>query len=281
MSSGRISYEGKIAKVLLYVALIILAISVVLPVGLLFLNSVKSNAEVRINILGWPEKFHFENFVEAWKIANYTVAFKNSLIVTGSTILIVCLIAGLAAYALSRLRVPGADAVLVYFLSVMALPAFLYIVPLFFLWKELALLDSLLGIIIIYSALFLPFSVFLLRAFMLSLPTQLEDAARIDGCSEMAVFTRIILPLSKPAFLAVAVIVGMWAWNEFLFAITFLHDPSIKTAPIKYYAFVGRFHSNLSYINATAFLLILPIMTLYIFLQKHMMQGMTSGAFKG
>jgi len=281
MSSGQISYEGRIAKVLLYVALIILAISVVLPVGLLFLNSVKSNAEVRINILGWPEKFHFENFVEAWKIANYTVAFKNSLIVTGSTILIVCLIAGLAAYALSRLRVPGADAVLVYFLSVMALPAFLYIVPLFFLWKELALLDSLLGIIIIYSALFLPFSIFLLRAFMLSLPTQLEDAARIDGCSEMTVFTRIILPLSKPAFLAVAVIVGMWAWNEFLFAITFLHDPSIKTAPIKYYAFVGRFHSNLSYINATAFLLILPIMTLYIFLQKHMMQGMTSGAFKG
>lgn len=264
-----------------YLCLFILAVSVILPIWLLFLNSVKSDAEVRTNILGWPKKFRFENFIEAWETANYSSTFKNSLIVTVSTIIIVCVIASLGAYALSRLQLPGTDIIVMYFLSVMSIPSFLYIIPLFSLWRSLKMVDTLFGIILIYSALYLPFSIFLLRSFMLSLPVELEDAARIDGCSTLGVFTKIVLPLSRPALLAVVVIVGMWSWNEFLFATTFLSSPSLKTAPVGFYSFMGRFHRQVPLINAAAMILILPVMITYVFLQKQFIEGMTSGAFKG
>lgn len=266
--------------VLPYSVVVVLVIFTLAPVMLLILNSLKSSTEVWINIFGLPRVARWNNFVDAWRIANYNLAFRNSILVTGATVGLVCLVGSLAAYPMARFGIGSLDWLLTYFLLAMAMPAQLYLIPLFFMWKKLNLVNTLQGIILVYVAIYLPFSIFLLRSYMLALPKELEDAARIDGCSEFEVFWKIILPLSRPALLAVAVVVGVWSWNEFLFAITFLHLPELKTVAIKYLAFVSRYDAKAAYINASGVILMLPPIIFYILLQKRFVRGMTAGAFK-
>jgi raffinose/stachyose/melibiose transport system permease protein len=156
----------------------------------------------------------------------------------------------------------------------------LYIIPLFVIWRRLNLTDNLLGIIIIYCAIYMPFSIFLLRSYFLGLPTEIEDAARVDGCGELGVFRHVIVPLSWPAFASVAVIVGIWSWNEFLFAITFLHSPETSTVAVRYTAFTGQYSANYAQISAAGVIMMAPAMGLFLLLQRRFIQGLVAGGLK-
>ena len=162
----------------------------------------------------------------------------------------------------------------------LTVPPLLYLVPLFYLWTRLHLINTLPGLILIYSALYLPFGIFLLRAYFINLPHEIEDAARIDGCSEWQTFVRVIVPLSWPAFTSVALIVAVWSWNEFIFAITFLPSQDMQTVAVRYATFTGQWVSNYAYISSAGVIMILPAVVLFLLLQRRFVEGMTAGGLK-
>ena len=151
------------------------------------------------------------------------------------------------------------------------------------MWKHLGLINNLVGVMIIHAARFATFSTFLLRAYMVTISRDFEDAALIDGANRLQVFTRIIVPITKPGFLTVALIVMLWGWNEFLVSVTFIHDPDLKpVAPHqRSYAFASRFDRDWALTNAASVLMLAPAVILFLIFQRQFIQGMTQGAVKG
>ncbi len=266
---------------LIHLPLLLLTCTALFPLALLLVNSVKSNFAIQANAFALPGALHWENFVNAWNDAGYTVAFRNSIIVTSGTVFLVCLFGGMCAYGLTRFQVPGMNVILIYLLVSFSLPGLLYLVPLFILWHNLHLIDTLQGIILIYTAQQIPFAIMLLRSFFIGLPRELEDAARVDGCAEFGVFRRIILPLAWPGFASVGLIVGITSWNEFIFAVTFLPTQGMQTVAVRYAAFSGQYTQDLAASTAASVIMILPAMILFLLLQKRFVAGMTAGGVRG
>jgi raffinose/stachyose/melibiose transport system permease protein len=264
-----------------HLVLLLLALTALFPLGLLLMNSIKSDAAIKADAFSWPDGWHWENFANAWSEASYGPAFRNSIIVTACTILLVCLLGGMCAYGLSRFSVPGLNVVLVYLFVTFSLPGLLYLVPLFIFWHDLHLIDTLQGIILIYAAQQVPFAVMLLRSYFLGLPRELEDAARVDGCSEFGVFRRVIIPLAWPGFASVGLIVGIASWNEFIFAVTFLPSQAVQTVAVRYASFSGQYTQDIAASTAAATIMILPAMVLFLILQRRFVAGMTAGGVRG
>jgi len=263
-----------------YIILTILALASLLPILTLFMNSFKTTVELGSNPLGIPQIWHFENYAEAWEVGRYGTILRNSLIITGGTIIGTLTLAGLGAYALARLKLRGADLLAFYFLVGTGVPAQLYIVPLFIMWRDLNLLNTHLGLIIIYCGLSSPFATYLLRAYLISLPEEFVEAARIDGASNWQVLRHIILPLSWPGFVTAALVVGLSSWNEFLFAVTFLNTADLKPISTGLYAFQTRYSRDWGLTNAGAVIMILPIIVLFLALQRRFIEGLTQGGLK-
>lgn len=266
---------------LYYVVLVALAIFALSPLAVLLFNSLKTNAEVGRNPLGPPLDPVFSNFATAWQQGNFSTTMVNSAIITLGTVAGVCIIAGFAAYALSRLDLPGGEMVMLYLFFGSAIPFQLFLVPLFFMWTNLGLTDTRIGIIIIYWAIYSPFATLLLRSYLISLPRDFEDAARIDGANELQVLTRIVLPLSWPGFLTISLVAGLAAWNEFFFAITFIQDESLKPIATSFLAFRNEFSRDWGLTSAAGVLMILPVVVLFLILQRRFIGGLTSGGLKG
>jgi len=269
------------SKVPYYVVLVVLALFALGPLVVLAFNSLKSSAEVGRNPLGPPLSPVFENFPQAWTQGNFATTILNSTIITAGTVIGTCIIAGMAAYALSRLDLPGTDAVLFCLFVGSAVPVQLFLVPLFFLWSNLQLTNTRIGLIIIYCAVFSPFATLLLRSYLVALPRDFEDAARIDGAKELQVLLRVVLPLSWPGFLTVALVSGLAAWNEFFFAITFIQDDNLKPVTTSFLAFQNQFSRDWGLTSAAGLFLILPVIVLFLFLQRRFIAGLASGGLKG
>jgi raffinose/stachyose/melibiose transport system permease protein len=279
LSGGRARREP--SKVPYYVLLILLALFALGPLLVLAFNSLKSDAEIGRNPLGLPLSPVFENFSNAWVQGNFATTMLNSTILTVGTIVGVCVISGTAAYAMSRLDLPGTDAVLLYLFVASAVPFQIFLVPLFFLWSTLQLTNTLFGLIVIYWAVFSPLATLLLRSYLVALPRDFEDAARIDGASELQVLLRVVLPLSWPGFLTIALVSGIAAWNEFLFAVTFIQDNNLKPIITSFWAFRSNFSTEWGLTSAAGLIVILPMVVLFLFLQRRFISGLTSGGLKG
>lgn len=262
-------------------ALAAIATVALYPVVILLLNALKSKKEIENNLLGLPSQYHFENFATAWQVGGYALAFRNSLVITLATVVGVVVISLLGAYSLARLNVRGADGLMMYLIIANTIPAQLFLVPLFFMWNALGLVNNPLGVILIYWARFAPFHIFLLRSFFVGLSRDFEDAARIDGASELQVLTHVVVPLSRPAVMTSALIAGMTAWNEFLFAVIFLHGRPVQTAPLRFVAFIGEYVDNWALTSAAGVLVVLPIVALFLLLQERFIQGLAAGGLKG
>ena len=263
-----------------YVVLSLLAAFSLLPLMTLLFNSVKTTREIGANPFGLPLDIHLSNFPQAWVQGHYAVTMRNTVIVVIGTVLGVCLIAGLAAYALARLDVPGGDLFALYLLVGTSLPITLFLVPLFFLWNKLGLIDNLLGLIIIYWATSSPFATFLLRSYMVAVPTEFEDAARVDGASEWQVLRHVMLPIVWPGFLTVALVAGLTAWNQYLLPLTFIHSDNLQTVITSYQAFAGRFTRDWGLTSAAAIITIFPVLIFFLLLQRRFIEGLTQGGLK-
>jgi raffinose/stachyose/melibiose transport system permease protein len=278
-SGGRQRREP--SKIPYYVILVLLALFALGPLVILVFNSLKSKAEIGRNPLGLPLSPVFENFPAAWTQGDFATTMVNSIILTGGTVVGVCIIAGTSAYAMARLDLPGTDAVLLYLFVASAVPFQLFLVPLFFLWSTLNLTNTRFGLILIYWAIFSPLATLLLRSYLVGLPRDFEDAARIDGANELQVMLRVVLPLSWPGLLTVALISGLAAWNDFFFAITFIQDNNLKPVTTSFLAFQTNFSQDWGLTSAAAIYIILPIVVLFLILQRRFISGLTAGGLKG
>jgi raffinose/stachyose/melibiose transport system permease protein len=264
-----------------YILLILLVAFALGPLLVVAFNSVKDPASIGRNPLGLPTEFVWQNYPRAWEIGNFSTTTRNSLILVVGAVTGVLGLGGMAAYALARLRLPGGGLLMLYLLVGSSLPVQLFLVPLFFLWRQLGLVNNLFGLIIIYIAINSPFAIFLLRSYLVGLPADFEDAARVDGASEWQVFTRVILPLSWPAFLTVGLVVSLSVWNEFLLATVFLTEQHLFTVVTSYYNFTSRFSRDWALTSAAAVMMIAPILVVFLSLQRRFIAGLTEGGVKG
>ncbi len=263
-----------------YLVLIVLALFAIGPLVAVVFNAFKNNAEIGANPLAPPESLSLSNFTEAWSRGDFATTMRNSAIICLGSVLGTCVVAGLAAYALSHLRVPGGGAVIAYLFLGSALPVQLFLVPLFFLWTQLHLTDSLLGLMIIYWATDAPFATLLLRSFLLKIPKDYTEAARLDGANELQIARRIMLPLAWPGFLTVALIVALWSWNEFFWAITFIHDPALRPIATSFMAFQDEHSTDWGMTSAAAIFMLGPVVALFLVLQRRFVSGLTAGGLK-
>jgi raffinose/stachyose/melibiose transport system permease protein len=268
------------AHPLTYPALAVLAAFALLPLVVLVFNSLKNPSDLGSNPLGPPTDPSFGNFGEAWTAGDFATTLLNSALLAGGTGLGVTTIASLTAYALTRMQVPGGKGLLFYVFVCTAVPAQMFIVPLFFLWNDFGLTNNLFGLIVIYWAIFSPFATLLLRSYLLTLPRDFEEAGRVEGASEFQILTRIVLPLARPGLLVVAVTTALFAWNEFFFAFTFIQDDGLKPVTTSFLAFRGEYSTNWALTSAAGLIMIAPPLLLFLALQRRFIDGLTTGGLK-
>jgi raffinose/stachyose/melibiose transport system permease protein len=251
-----------------------------LPIALAVMNALKTTVEISTNPLAPPTRFHLENFTSAWKSAALGPSLLHSAEVAGLTILLVCVTAAPCAYVLARQQGRGWRILTFYFMASITVPVQLYLYPLYFIFAKLGLVNSIPAVALIYTAMFSPFAIFLLRTYVISIPFALEEAAKVDGATPWQMFFYVILPMMRPGLLTVAIIVGLNAWNEFVIAVTFLQDDSTVTAIVKFYNLTGQYSTDWGQMLAAAVMIVLPVVLVFVFLQRRFIDGMTAGAVK-
>lgn len=264
-----------------YITIGLVLVFAIGPILIMVFNSLKTPAEAGLNPLGPPQNPQFTNFPAAWEKGNFAVTVPNTLKLVAGTVAGIMIFGGMAAYSLAKLNLPGANILTLYLLVQSSLPVQLFLVPLFFLWRVLGLVNTHSGLVLIYIATNSAFAIFLLRSYMVQIPSDFEDAARVDGANELQVFRHVIVPISWPAFLTVGLVVGLNVWNEFLMATVFLTKPELYTVVTSYWRFSTRFGRDWGMTNSGAVMMILPIMILFMLLQRRFIDGLTQGGVKG
>lgn len=263
-----------------YAVLAVFAAVVIYPLGLLLINSLKSTQEIFTDPNGLPPVLRFDNFIKAWEQADFSTYYLNSVIVTVGSVGLILLVTSLACHALARHQFRWTDPVYLFFVLGLMMPVRLAILPLFIMLRDLHLLDSLLGLILVYTAAGLPFSVFLLTNFFRGLPMELDEAARLDGASEFDVYRRIILPLSKPGLAVVAIYNAVLVWNDYFFPLIFIRSPQLRTLPLGITSFFGEHSTQWDLVFAGLTTTALPMILAFVILSRGFMRGLTEGALK-
>jgi raffinose/stachyose/melibiose transport system permease protein len=264
-----------------HAVLLVFAATALLPLLLVLINSFKTNAEVTANPFALPKSFALSNFSTAWEYGNFGSGFVNSVLLTGTTVVVVLLCSSLAGYVLAGQKIRIWPAVMVYLTMAMTVPIQLFIFPLYAGVAALGLLDNVFVVGVILAAINMPFATFLMRTFFLNVPKELEEAALVDGAGLVQLAMRILLPAVRPGLITVGVIVGLSAWNDFLISSTFLHDPAHQTITLGFLSMNGTFSTELGAMMAGALILVLPVLGVFIALQRYVVDGMANGAVKG
>jgi arabinogalactan oligomer/maltooligosaccharide transport system permease protein len=233
-------------------------------------------------IVPWPAHVSAANFVSLFRDQPFARWLLNSVIVAGMTTILGVVLACTAAYAFSRFRFPGRRAGLMAFLVSQMFPGTLMLIPLFIiLVKWLSLGSTFTGLVLLYTVTGIPFCVWMMKGYFDTIPKELEESALIDGASQATIFFRIILPLAKPAVAVTALFSFMTGWNEFIQAATFMNREDMYTGPVGLRFFVGGFSQQWGYFAAGSIVAAIPVMALFLFLQKYLVSGLTAGAVKG
>lgn len=273
--------KNRVVDVIKWIFLIFMALFAVIPLFQVLLNSFRTDAQVKSMPIGLPEQIMFDNYVDTWKIGEYGIAYINTLLIAFFVIIVVLTIVGLGAYALSKLEFKLKGFMTAYFFVAISLPSFLYIVPDYSILNKIGLINTRAGLAIIYIAMQIPFNMLLLKTFLAGIPRELEEAAKIDGCNELDSFLRITVPIAKPMFLTIALLVFVNVWNEYLWSNTFISSDALKTVATRYVRFTGQYGSNMARIYTASVVSIAPVIILYLFFSRKFIEGMTSGSVKG
>lgn len=233
-------------------------------------------------ILPWPEEVSWSNFTSVMTDQPFARWIFNSAVVAAATTVLGVFLATTAGYAFSRFRFPGQRAGLMSFLVSQMFPGTLMLIPLYIIIVQwLGLGSTWIGLILVYATVAIPFCVWMLKGYFDTIPLELEESARIDGASPIQIFFKIILPLAKPAVAVTALFSFMTGWNEFILAATFMDEEIMYTAPVGLRFFVGGFSQQWGYFAAGSIIVSIPVVLLFLFLQKYLVSGLTAGAVKG
>ncbi|MCX6081330.1 MAG: carbohydrate ABC transporter permease [Chloroflexi bacterium] len=266
-----------------YVFLILFSLITILIFLWLVESSFKTNREVFGNVWAIPAtplKAALTNYTKAWNLSHMSIYFANSLIVTLFAVLLVVLIAAPAAYALSRVNFPGNAFVTYYFIAGLGLPYQLILVPLFVMLTQLHLANTLQGLILTYVGVSVPFTIMLLTSFFRTLPTELEDAGAIDGCSEFEIFWKVMMPLAGPGIFTAAIFNFVSMWNEFLLAKLIVNNDALKTLPLGVMSIRSsmQYTADWSGLFAAVVIVIIPNFIAYLLFSDRIMAGLTLGS---
>ena len=270
-----------IRKLPKYAVLTVFAILILFPVYMVVMGSFKSEFELYDNIFGLPEHLGFDNYVTAFVDGNLREYYRNSLIVTACSVAASLLLSSMTAFALTRLKLRGSRLVYLLFVIGIAVPTQVGIIQLALQMSRMHLTNSLPGLILIYVAYELPFSVFVFYGFMQDIPWEIQEAAVIDGCSRFQLYWTVVMPLARSAIATVAIFNLVEIWNDMLFPLVLISKESLRTLPYGLLQFRGQYASQYTVIFAGVILITLPLVILYLCLQKQFIQGLTQGAVKG
>ena len=268
------------AKVCLNLLCTVICIIILAPLAWIILNSLKTNKELFQNSLALPAAWQFGNYAKAWKMGLYKY-FGNSFLVSSISLVGILVISSFLSYGLTRFKAKGSNLIFVIILGGMALSEQIALVPLYKILKALHIYNTYAAVILPYIAFRIPFTVFLMRAYFISIPMELEEAAVMDGYNSLQIFTKIIVPISKPIFASCAIVNLNFVWNEFLFANVFLNNKALQTIPIGLMTFKGDLKVDYTTTLAGLVIASLPLIILFICMSKQFVKGLTSGAVKG
>lgn len=264
-----------------HIVLITLALTALVPILLVLINSFKPHAEIVRNPLALPMTFNFVNFADAWKAGNFSTGFVNSIILSGTAVIVTVVCSSFLGYVLAGRKIREYKLIMAYFLIAMTVPIQLFLFTLYIAFARLHLIGNLVAIGFILAALNMPLAVLLMRTFFLKVPLELEEAARIDGASTWEVLRHVMLPIVSPGLITVAIIVGLYSWNEFLTTSTFISGEKNFTATLGFLSMNGTYTSNQGPLMAGAMIMIVPVVIFFLIMQKYFIDGLTSGAVKG
>jgi ABC-type glycerol-3-phosphate transport system permease component len=259
-------------------SMIVLSILTLFPLYFMITNSLKVQDEFFGNLLGLPQNPILDNFTKILQHPNLGRWFVNSIVLTGGAVVLSTGIAILAAYAFAQMRFPGRDLLFNLITPLMVIPPIVMVIPMFVLFRQLRLVNNLGGPLIIYAGLMLPFTIFLLRNFFITIPQEIKDAALIDGATEFQVLTKIYLPLSKPALVTSIVVNAVWVWNELLIALVFLQTEQLRTLIVGITTSLQkRFTLDVPSLMAGLAVATIPMIILYIIGQNALVRGLVAG----
>jgi raffinose/stachyose/melibiose transport system permease protein len=279
--TASIKGQDRFTSIMLYFVLGLMAIVWLVPFIFILLTSVRSMNDLISNgVFAWPREFVFSNFERAWNIGNFATYFRNSLLLILFKVPLGIVIASLAAFPLAKMKFPGASVIFIFFLVGLAIPVHVTLTPLLVMMKQLGIEGQLAALIPPYVVFGLPFQIFVMRGFFRTVPSELLEAARLDGATEWGNFWRILMPLSAPALATLFIIDALATWNELLMALVLISANESRTVPVGLLQFQGQFSSQYTQLMAGVMISITPIILLYIFLQRYMVAGLTAGALK-
>ncbi|MEA2608084.1 MAG: raffinose/stachyose/melibiose transport system permease protein [Chloroflexota bacterium] len=270
----------RLRSVLAFAVMVAIAAIVLYPLQILIFTAFKSEAELVTNPLGVPNVWTTAGFGRAWTDARMGSLMVNSLIVSTSVVIGTVGLASLGGFAFGRLRFWGKRAFPVLLTIGLVLPFEVLMLPIFYTFRGLGLLDSYVSLILPQIALGLPFGILLLRGFIADLPHELFDAGEIDGAGLWAQYRHIAMPLARPALIALAVFQFLWSWNQYLIALVMVQRSDLRTIPLGLSFFIGRFETNYTALASAAVIALLPSLTLYIVFHRHVLKANLAGALK-
>jgi raffinose/stachyose/melibiose transport system permease protein len=264
-----------------YVVMIILVVLTIYPMVWMLLGSVKTLGEFYTDIWGLPHIWHWDNFSQAWNEVQLGQKFVNSLIATIGTLILTLPLCAMAGYAFAKVDFPLRRYIYYFVLAGIMIPFGVTAVPVLTTEVSLGLFDTRIGLVLVYAAQNLPFGIFLMYSFFQSVPSELEEAALIDGCNRFKAFVRIVLPLAKPGLATLLIFTGTSVWNEYLMASVLIHQPNLETLPLGLVNFTTAHSTNYPELFAALSIVTAPVVLLYLVAQRQFISGLTAGALKG
>jgi multiple sugar transport system permease protein/raffinose/stachyose/melibiose transport system permease protein len=266
---------------LAHVFLMTVAVSCLFPVFWMVRSSLMTNATIFTDHALFPKEINWQNYVTAWTRGDFGIYFLNSVVYTVSVVFGIVVIASLAAFAFSRLRFPGRNVLFVMFVAAMMVPLPGSFVPLFVLMNKLHLVNTRIGYILCMINVGLSLSVLILKTFFDKMPPDLEDAARIDGCSRLQIWRHVALPWAAPAIAVIVIFNALNVWNEYILATLLLNDTGLMPLQRGLMVFNGAYQVDYPVLMAGLTMTAVPVIVVYLLMQKHIVKGLSSGAIVG
>ncbi|NIK69023.1 carbohydrate ABC transporter permease [Paenibacillus sp. BK720] len=268
-------------RLLVFIAVAAVAAVFLFPLYVAMLMALKSAKQTFDSFYALPPSLDLANFVHAWDTSKYPTAFLNSAIITVLSVLLILIISALSGYAIARGSKPLYNFFFLLFLSGMMVPFQVTMLPLYQLGKSLDMLNNYWGIVLIYGGFGVQSGVLFFTGFVRGISREIEEAARIDGCSTPGIFIRIVMPLLKPVTATVLVLNALYIWNDFLLPLLYLQSKDFRTIPLQQYFFFGQYSSDLNLAFAYAVMGLIPIIVFFLFMQRFIIKGIAAGAIKG
>lgn len=273
--------QSKLNQILTYVLLTIWSVIVLFPLWTLLINSFKPQKEIFKDPFGFPNDFTFDGYIAAWNTGRFDVYFKNTLIVTILSLALILFVGSMAAYALAKWNSRTSNFLYIFFIAGLMIPIRLGTIDLVRLIKALNLQDTIWSLIPVYVAMGIPIATFVLTAFIKELPSEMFDAAKVDGASEWQIYSRMVLPLMRPALATVAIFNMIKIWNDFWFPLVFIRSEESRTVALGVSLLFGQYRTDWTRALAVLSLAAVPLLILYVLLAREFIKGLTAGAVKG